>query len=92
MAENIDNEEISKIDSLYLKRIKAQRLIVERYLNACLFERIQGESRFKGLRKVLPLLSSRFETSFTRNFQSDMFVSEAQILRKFHFEFLPQVL
>jgi hypothetical protein len=40
IAENSHFEEASKVDQLYLKRIKAQRLIVEKYLNACLFERV----------------------------------------------------
>ena len=38
------------------RKIDKQRTIVEKYINACLFERIQGESRFKKLRKILPRL------------------------------------
>ena len=56
IAENDDDEKVIKHAYLQIKQIQAQRKLVESYINACLFERIQGESRFRGLKKVLPQL------------------------------------
>ena len=63
------------------RKIDKQRTIVEKYINACLFERIQGESRFKKLRKILPRLYNQSDEAFKLNFQRDMFDNEAQIIR-----------
>jgi|LauGreDrversion4_2_1035121.scaffolds.fasta_scaffold770499_1 hypothetical protein len=62
--------------------------VIERYVNSCIFERIQGEPKFKRLKNILPRLFEKIDKVFKQNFQKDMFISEAQIIRKYHHEFL----
>lgn len=60
---------------------------MEKYLNACLLERIQSESRFKQLKVLGVNLQKRFEQEFRVEFQRNMFDNTAQINTKYYEEF-----
>jgi hypothetical protein len=51
-----------------INQVKNKRTYVEKYLNACIFERIIGESTFRGLKKVLPSLMKKYESEFKLQF------------------------
>jgi len=59
-----DDESVRANIEQRIKLVNHQMKVIERYLNSCIFERIQGEQRFRWLRKVLPRMQARLEAAF----------------------------
>lgn len=90
LAETTDDE-LREGLNYTIKQLKNKKAVVEKFVNACIYERIQNETRFSGLKKVLLNLISQQEAIFKLEFQKDMFDTEAQIVRKFNFEFWSRI-
>ncbi|CDW87868.1 UNKNOWN [Stylonychia lemnae] len=91
IVENEDSEQRLAFSQQYKNQLLKQRSEVEKYINACLVDRIISEKKFKYINKILPAIQKRLRKEFYQLFQKNMFVNESQILKKYNFEFLEQV-
>ena len=91
IAENQSDTQFLQYQDEYKRQVLGQRKAVEKFLNACLFERVSSEKKFNYLSHLVPQLNKAIEKAFQQEFQKSLFDNVNQIIKKFNFEFLDKI-
>eukprot|EP00347_Sterkiella_histriomuscorum_P010579 403375736 len=91
LAENEDNFQLFEYFKNFKTHIMKQRSEVEKYINACLYDRLLSEIKFKYLQQIQPLIEAKLESFFKPIFQKNLFDNESQIHKKFSKDFVIKI-
>ncbi len=68
IAENQSDTQFLQYQDEYKRQVLGQRKAVEKFLNACLFERVSSEKKFNYLSHLVPQLNKAIERAFQLEF------------------------